>query len=109
MHNLTHAQELDGFAHIRVLHQAQNIVVGGTGLLLCRHILHQIRNGVPCHLKLRSSERESGSRLGPHANGMIYIIIRKAALFNLFHGQVPGQLMHDGRHDFQVGQLFRTH
>ena len=35
VNNLTHAEELDNVADIRVFYQAQDVVVGGAGLLLC--------------------------------------------------------------------------
>lgn len=35
VHQLSLAQEFDGFTHIRLFDEAQDVVVGGTGLLLC--------------------------------------------------------------------------
>ena len=77
VHNLSHAQELDGLADIRILHKAKDVVIGSSRLLLCRHILHQIRDNVAGGLELGSSERNTASRLGPDTYGMIYVVIRK--------------------------------
>ena len=35
MNDLPFPEEADGIAHIRLLHQTQNVVVGGAGFLLC--------------------------------------------------------------------------
>ena len=35
VHDLALAQEADGRDHVRVVHEAQDVVVGGAGLLLC--------------------------------------------------------------------------
>ncbi len=105
MHNLPHTQELDGLAHIRLLYQAQNIVISSAGLLLCCHIFHQIRNRVTCHLKLCGSKRKSGSRLRPYTDSMVNIIICKTTPFDFFHGQISCQLMHDSCHYLQMSQL----
>ena len=59
VHDLSHAQELDGLADIRILHQTQDIVIGSSRLLLCRHILHQIRDNVAGGLELSCRERNA--------------------------------------------------
>lgn len=35
MHDFPCAQEADGICHIRILYDAQNVVVGASGFLLC--------------------------------------------------------------------------
>ena len=40
-------QEPDRVSHLRVIHNADDIVIGGPCLLLCRHVLMQIRDRVP--------------------------------------------------------------
>ena len=62
MHHLPHAQEFDGFAHIRLLDQTQDIVIGGAGLLLSSQVFCQVCDRISCHLELGSRERETTCR-----------------------------------------------
>lgn len=60
VHDLTGAQELDGVTHIGVVGKSQNIVVYRARLLLRRHVLGQIGNGIaPLLAIFRVSQRLS--------------------------------------------------
>ena len=110
VHDFTFPQEADHIFHIRrILTQTQDIVICGAGLLLGCHILRQIRNGISCGLEGSGGEGLPGSCLGPKPCRVIYIIDVKAGRLQLFHGHIPGQLMHDGADHFKVAQFFCTY
>lgn len=46
MHDLPRAEEADDVVHIRIVRQAQNVVIRRAGLLLGRKVLAQIADGV---------------------------------------------------------------
>ncbi len=109
VHDFPGPQEADGVSYIRGIHgQTQDVVVGGAGFFLCCHILHQIRNGIAHGLKHGSRERCSRSSLGPKSQCMIHVIGVKTGSLQLFHGQIPGELVDDGGDHFEVAQLFCT-
>ena len=80
------SEELDGFTDIRILDQAQNVVVGGAGLLLCSHIFVKICDDVSFYLEFTGVEGHTTCCLRPDTNGVIHIIIGKSAFLDLFHG-----------------------
>ena len=46
VHDLTGTQELDDVADVRIVGDAQDVVVGHAGLLLCCEVLRQVGDGV---------------------------------------------------------------
>lgn len=101
-------EELNRLAHIIVLDNAENIVIGGSGFLLCRHILMKIRNYIPLGLKLAGIKGNSSGRLGPDRRSMVNIIRAKALFYQLFGSQVSGELMNDGGNNFKMRQFLCT-
>ena len=90
-------QEFNRCTDIRiVLHKTQDIVIGGAGLLLCRHILKQIRNRIPLGLEFTAVKGDPACRHGPDAYRVVHVIIGKSGFLDFLHGQIPGQLVHDG-------------
>lgn len=55
-------QELDGVPYVRVVRQAEDVVIGNAGLLLSRQILGQVADGVPLGLEGSGAEGEPGGR-----------------------------------------------
>lgn len=98
-------QEADGICHFRVFDQAQQIVIGFAGLLLCCQIFKQIRDGIAGGLEFGGGEGVSACGLRPHASGVICIIGSEAGALDLLWRQPFGELMDNGAHDFQMGQL----
>lgn len=98
-------KEADGIADILVLHHAEDVVVGDAGFLFCRQILKKIRNRIPFGLEFAGIKGDAACRLGPDSQCMVYIVLVKAAFFNLFHAQVAGELEHDGADDLQMSQF----
>ena len=94
--DLPGSEELDGFTDIRILDQAQNVVVGGAGFLFRSHTFVQICDDVSFYLKFTGIEGHTACCLRPDTNGVIHIIIGKSAFLDLFHGEVTGQLVNDG-------------
>ena len=52
MHDLSFPQELDGVAYFGILHKTEDILISGSGFLLCRHIFMQIRDRVALGLEV---------------------------------------------------------
>ena len=97
MNHLAFAQELKGVQHLRVVDDADQVVVGGPGLLLSRQVLVQVRDGVAFGLELagvKGNARRSG---GPERRGVIDIIGVEARGLGLLRRQVFRQLVDDGR------------
>ena len=105
MYNFTLSQETDGSAHVRVINQSQDIVIGGSGLLFGGHVFKQVSDNVPRGLELVGGERNTARCLGPDSQGVIHIVFVKAASLNLLHGEVAGQLVDNGPYDLQVSQF----
>ena len=59
MHDLPLPQEADGVVDIRIVAEAEDVVVGDAGLLLCRQILCQIRNHIPGNLDTARTPRRA--------------------------------------------------
>ena len=108
MDDLPFPQELQRLPHIRVIHHAQQIVIGGAGLLLGCQILVQIGDGIAGGLEGEGAERLAGGCHRVDAHGMIGEIWGEAAVFDLFDRQIIRQLMDDGGYDLQVPQLLRA-
>ncbi len=105
MYNFTLSQEADGSAHVRVINQSQDIVIGGSGLLFGGHVFKQVSDNVPRGLELVGGERNTARCLGPDAQGVIHIVFVKAASLDLLHGEVAGQLVDNGPYDLHVSQF----
>ena len=83
MDDLPLAQETDGITHIVVLDHAQDVVVGGAGLLLCRQVLEQIGNGVSFGLEFTGIKGNAARCLGPDSGGMVNIVRTEAGFLDL--------------------------
>ena len=105
MDDLPFTQKTDGRDHVRVVHQTQNIVIGGAGFLLCCHVLVQIRDGVALAGEAHGRERRTARRLGPHAGRMVHKIGVEALPPDLVRGKALCQLVYNGAHHLQMGQL----
>lgn len=109
MNDFTFPKEADRVADFRVFDDTEDVVVGGAGFLFRRQILEQIRNRISLGLEFTGVERYAACCLRPDAGSVVDIVGAEAGGFDLFRGQIPGQLVDDGCHDFQMGQLFSTY
>lgn len=103
--NLPFAQKLDRIAHIRVIHQAQDVVIGHPSLLFRSEVLGQVADDVAGRLQGACRKRHARSRLRVDAGGVVHKICFQAALLDLVDAQTLGQLVQDGADNLDVGQL----
>lgn len=103
------AEETDRFAYVGVVYETENIFVGATGFLLCRHIFEQIRDRIAFRLELTGIKRDSAGCLRPKGKRMVHIVFVKSAAFDFFGGKIFGKLVNDGGYHFHMRQFFRTY
>ena len=101
-------EELNGFTDIIILHNAQDVVIGTSGLLLSCHILVEIRDHIALGLEFARIKGDTACCLGPDTCGMVNVVRAKALFYQLVCRQVPGKLMDNGCNNLKVGQLFRS-
>lgn len=110
VYDLPLSQEADDVVDVRVVGQPQDVVIGEPGLLLGGQILGQISDDVAGGLNRPGAPGEPGGGGGVDAGGVIYKIGSKGGIFlNILIGEVPGQLVDDGRHHFHMAQFFCTY
>ena len=105
MHDLPGPQELDDVVDVRVVGQAQDVIIGDPGLLLGGQVLRQVGDQVALDGHGRRIPRGAGGGGGIHPGGVIHEIRLVSRLFDLLRRHVPGQLVDDGADDLQVSQL----
>ena len=105
MHDLPGPQELDDIIDVRVVGQAQDVVIGDPGLLLGGQVLCQVGDQVALDGHGRRVPRGAGGGGGIHTGGVIHEIRLVSRLLDLLRRHVPGQLVDDGADDLQVSQL----
>ena len=86
MHDLALAQEFDGVAHVGIIGQAQDVVIGHARLLLGGKILHQVGNGIALGLQGGGGKGRSRGGGGIDAKGVIHEIFIKAACLDFGRG-----------------------
>lgn len=105
MHDLPFPQELDRVAHVRVVDQAQQVVIRRACLLLRSKVLKQIGDRVAGRLEGRRAERRARRGLRVNARRVVDKIAFKAARPNIVRGHVARQLVEDRRDNFFVRKL----
>jgi len=108
MDDLALTQEFDGIAHVRVIRQAQNVVVGHARLLLCCQVLVEVGDGITLDSHVLHVVGHARRGDGIDARGMVDEIGGKGSVHDLILADIAGQLMDDGGHHFQVVELTRT-
>lgn len=76
-----------------------------SGRAICCHVLVQIRDGVALAGEAHGRERRTARRLGPHAGRMVHKIGVEALPPDLVRGKALCQLVYNGAHHLQMGQL----
>ena len=98
----------DGLQNIRVVHQAEDVVIGGAGLLLGGHILMEVGDGVALGLEIIAGEAGPAGSHGIDPRGVIDKIVGEALGLDLLHGEVAGELIDHGRDHLKMRQLVGT-
>lgn len=102
-------KETDDIVHIRVVRQAQDVVVGKAGLLLRSQILGQIRDNVARDLHGGGRPGIARGELGIYASGVVHKISVESRSFDLVIIQVSSELMDQSAYHFQVTKFLRTY
>ncbi len=102
MNHFPLSQEANGIRHLRILYQAQNIVVGDSCFLFCCQILMKICDRISFGLKFTSIKWNPSCGLGPKAGGVINVVGPKSRFFNLFHSKVSGKLMDNSADNLEM-------
>lgn len=102
-------QEADHIAHVGVVGQTEDVIIGEAGFLLCRHVFGQIGDDVSGDLHGGGGPGIAGSELGIDAGGMVHKVGIKAGGSDLILAQVAGELMDQGAHHLQVSQFLCTY
>lgn len=99
------AQELNDVAHVGVIHEPQNVIVGHARLLLGGEVLVEVGNRVALDLQIRGGKRLARGGGGIGAHRVVHEVFIKAARLDLLGGEVTGQLMDDGGNHLRVPHL----
>lgn len=105
MDNLPLPQKLDRVAHVRVIHQPQDVVVGHPGFLFGSEVLGQVTDDIAGRLQRARRERHARGRLRIDTSGVVHKVGLQATLLDLVDAQALGQLVQDGADDLNMGQL----
>lgn len=84
VHNFPCAQEADGVDDVWIFDDAQDVIVGASGFLLCCHIFYDICDGVGFYLKFAGVLRHAACGLRPNAQCMVDVIFAEAGFLDLF-------------------------
>lgn len=107
--NLPFPEEPDHVVHIRVVGQPQNVVVGEPGLLFGGQVLSQVGDNVAGGLDRACGPGEAGGGGWVDAGGVVHKVGgERGVVPYLLVGEVPSQLVDNGRHHLHVPQLLST-
>lgn len=79
-------QKLDHIPHIRIVGEAEDVVVGETGFLFRRQIFGEVGDGVPGNGQGFGGEGGARGSLGIDTGGVVHKVGVKAAVLDLFGG-----------------------
>ena len=108
MDDLPGTQELDGIVDVRIIGQAQNVVVGQARLLFGGQILRQVGDYVAGNADGACRPGKTGRRGGIDSRGMIHKVGVKSGSPDVLVGQVSRQLVNNSPHHLQMSQFFRA-
>ena len=108
VHDFALAKEFDRFAYIGIVHQAQNIVVGGSGFLLGGEVFHEVGDDIAHALQRRCGEGNACRTLRINTGRMVDKIGVKAGIFNLLGREVPRELVEDRCDHLNMRELLRA-
>ena len=105
MDDLALAQETDHVVDVRIVRQAQDVVVGDPGFLFGSEVLGQVSDHIALDRHGRRAPREAGRGGGVHPRRAIHEVGVKSGGLDLLLGQAAGQLVNDGADHLQVAKL----
>lgn len=101
--DLPFAQETDRITDFGIFYDAENIVISAPGFLFCSQVFEKVGDRITFGLELSGTERYAACGLWPDSCGVVDVIWSKTGFFDFFRSQIPGKLVNDGGHDFQMG------
>ena len=108
MHNFTFPEETDDIVDIGIIAQAEDVIVGHAGFLLCGKIFGQIGDHIALYLHGGGAVRPAGSCGGENTGCMVHEIRVESTLADLVVIELAGKLMNNGADHFQVVQFLST-
>ena len=102
------AQELDGIVDVRVVGQAQDVVIRHACLLLGGQILRQVGDQIALDGHGRRVPREARGRRRIDARRVVDEVGVKARGVDILLGEIARQLMDDGADHLQMPEFLRS-
>ena len=102
------AEEADDVVHIRIVRQAQNVVIRHARLLFRSQVLCEVRDGVAGDLHGGGGPGIAGGELWEHAGSVIHKIGVETGGLDLLLGQVSSQLVNQRADHLQMPQFLCT-
>jgi len=105
VHHFPLPQELQPVLQVDVVCQLDQVLVGHPGLLLCRHILVQVGDGVAHGVDVGGAKRDAVAVAGEDAAVPDGVVSPSACRFDLRNGCALGQLEDHGGDHLPVSEL----
>lgn len=109
MNDLPLTEEADRVADLGILYQAEDVIVSGSGFLLCCEVFNEIGDGITLALEFAGVERNAAGSLGPKCKRMVNVILVEAGSSDFLGGQAAGELVDDGADHLKVGEFLSTY
>ena len=109
MDDFSGTQEFDDIVYIRVIGEAQNVVISHTRFLLCCQILGEVCNQVALDRHGGGAPRKAGGCRRIYARRVVNEIGVKAARPDVLFREITGQLVDDCANHLQVTQFLGTY
>ncbi len=108
MNHFTLSQETNGIANVRVIDQAEKIVISYPRLLFRCKIFVKIRKYISLDTDILHVKGDAGCRDGIYAGCVIDEIHIEAGLFDFLFTQISGELIHNGCDHFKMCEFLST-
>ncbi len=108
VNDLTLPEEADRVAHVGVVGEPEDIVVGGASLLLGSHILVQVGDDIALGLEIRHGEGRAGGCNWVDTGGMVDEVGVEAARLYLIYRESLGELIEYRGDDLYVCEFIST-
>lgn len=108
MDDLALAQEAYDIVHIRVIAEAEDVVVCHARLLLGAHVLVEVGDHIARDRYAGGVPRCAGRRLRVHPGGVVDKIRVEPGFFDLIWRHVARELVDDGAYHFEMPKLLRA-
>ena len=102
MDDLSGPEKFDDIVYIRIIGEAQDIIIGDSSLLLCRQIFCKVGDQVALHRHAGGAPGEARRSSGINTGSPVYKIGVKARSADLFLSQISGELVYNRTNHLQV-------